>query len=68
MKFKLASLLVIFLLCMSFIGCTQADKINGKQIGGNLGNVLSMPDKIIIYNNNTSKELDKTNPQFLEVF
>ncbi|MBL4931225.1 hypothetical protein [Clostridium paridis] len=66
MKLKITSLLMIFAFCISFIGCTQSqsDNINGKQIGKNIENALSMPDKIIIYSNNTSKVLDKTNSDF----
>ena len=67
MKYKLTSLLIVFVLCMSFIGCTQSDKINGKQIGKTIENALSMPDKIIIYNNNTLKEIDKTNSDFKKI-
>jgi hypothetical protein len=52
---------------MTFVGCSQSDKINGKQIGKLIENVLSMPDKIIISNNNTSKELDKTNSDFKKI-
>ncbi|MDD7794150.1 hypothetical protein [Clostridium sp. 'White wine YQ'] len=69
MKLKITSLLIVFVFCISFIGCTksQSDKINGKQIGKPLENALSTPDKIIIYNNNTSKVLDKTNSDFKKI-
>ncbi|WP_238886250.1 hypothetical protein [Clostridium sp. YIM B02551] len=67
MKLKFTSLIMFFMLCMSFVGCTQSDKINGEQIGKNIENALSIPDKIIIYNKNTPKELNKTNSEFKKI-
>ena len=66
-KLKLTSLLMVFVVCMCFIGCTESDKINGKLIGKSIENALAMPDKIIIYNKNTVKEIDKTNSEFKKI-
>lgn len=58
------SLLILFVFCFSLIGCQQSDNINGKAIGKPLGTVLCKPDKIIIYNKEKSKELDKNDTRF----
>jgi len=62
--FRLFSLVT---LCFFLVACTQTDTINGKQIGKPLGNVLSTPDKIIFYNKDNRKELDKTDENFNKI-
>lgn len=64
MKLRIVSLLMVLIFCISLVGCTQSDKINGKQIGKELKNVLQTPDKIVIYSNVGSKELDKNSSEF----
>lgn len=44
---------------ITIIGCTQTDKINEKQMGKKLKDILPTPDKILIYSNGGTKELDK---------
>lgn len=53
--------------CISLVGCTQSDKVNGKQIGKELKNILLAPDRIIIYSNGNSKELDKNSSEYKKV-
>jgi len=67
MKLKITSLLMIIVICMSVIGCTQSDKISTEQIGKPVGNIIAVPDKIIIHNISNSKELDKTNPELKNI-
>ena len=67
MKFKSTFLIVFLLFCISLIGCTQADKINGKQIGKELKNVLPKPDNILIYSNGNTKELGKDSSEYKKV-
>lgn len=67
MKLRLASTIIFLLFCISLVGCTQADKINGKQIGKQIKNVLPTPDKIIIYSSGGAKELDKKTPEYKKV-
>lgn len=67
MKFKSSFLIVFLLFCISLIGCTQTDKINGNQIGKELKSVLPTPDKILIYSNGNTKELDKDSSEYKKV-
>lgn len=53
--------------CLSLIGCSQSDTINGKQLGKPLRNVLSIPDRIILYNQGTQKEIDKSSDNFKKI-
>lgn len=55
MKLKILFLCVTFIICFSFIGC------------GVSKNLLSKPDKILIYNEGNIKELDNTSPQFSKI-
>jgi len=67
MKLRLVSLFIVLLFCISLVGCIQVDKINVKQIGKELKNVLQTPDKIIIFSNVGSKELDKNSSEFKKI-
>lgn len=67
MKFKSIFLIALVLFFISFMGCIQTDKINGKQIGKGLKSVLPKPDKILIYSNGNTKELDKDSSEYKKV-
>lgn len=67
MKFKFFSLATILIFCMGFMACTQADKINGKQIGKVLQNTLAAPEKIVIYDKGSTKEISISNAQFNKI-
>lgn len=67
MKLKVYSLMIVIIICFSLIGCSQSDKVNKEEIGKQLENVLSTPDKIIIHNQNSVKELSKNNPEFKKI-
>lgn len=64
MKFKRFIVIIFFIFCFSLTGCQQSDEFNAKAIGEPIGTVLSTPDKIIIYNKEKSKELDKNDSRF----
>ena len=57
MKLKLTLILMLFIFCLSLIGCDQSNKRK----------VLAVPDKIMINNEGKLKELDKTNSQFKKI-
>lgn len=64
MKKKLTVLLMFFMSSIFLISCTQPAKTNSNQ----RENALSMPDKIIIYNeNNPKKELTSSDSQFEKI-
>ena len=67
MRLKVSSLVIFIMICFSVVGCTQSNKINENQIGKELRNVLSMPDKIVIHYEGNIQELDKTNSQFKKI-
>jgi hypothetical protein len=46
---------------------TNEDKIYGIQIGKELKNVLTPPDKIILYAYGTQKEIEKSDPRFAQI-
>jgi hypothetical protein len=64
MRFKRFIVIIFVIFCFSLTGCQQSDKFNAKAIGKPIGAVLSTPDKIIIYNKEKSKELDKNDSRF----
>lgn len=64
MKQKLSILLMFFISGIFLVSCTQSAKTNSDQ----REIILSMPDKIIIYNeNNTKKELNSSDSQFKKI-
>lgn len=64
MKLKKLIIVLILLLCGSFVGCSTDDEINGNLIGKPIGNVLAEPDRIIIYSKGTAvKKLDKNSSE-----
>lgn len=75
MKVKSSFLIIILILCIFFVGCTQTDEvsgsetdeINGTNIGNELKNVLPAPDKILIYSNGNTKELYKDSSEYKKV-
>lgn len=68
MKSKVFYLIIVIIICFSFIGCTQPNNVNKNQIGKQLKNLLPTPDKIIIYSQGSSKKIDTTNPEFKKIF
>jgi hypothetical protein len=64
MKAKQAVFITFILFCFLLVGCQQSDKVNGNEIGKPMVAVLSNPDKIIIYNKEKFKELDKDDAKF----
>lgn len=67
MKFKYSILIVLGVLCISLISCKKVDKTSGYEIGKDIGNVLDIPDKIIIYNREENQGLDKNDSSFNEI-
>ena len=64
MKQRFAVLLTFFMSSIFLVSCTQSAKINSDQ----RKSILSMPDKIIIYNeNNPKKELNSSDSQFKKI-
>lgn len=57
MKSKLYYILISLLILTTFIGCSQSKK-----------EIISKPDKIIIYDKGEVKEIDKTSPNFDKIF
>lgn len=64
MKLKPFIVIIFVIFSFSLTGCQQSDKFNSKAIEKPIGTVLSTPDKIIIYNKDKSKELDKNDSRF----
>jgi hypothetical protein len=66
-SFMLFIIIGLFLFGFSLSNKSSEDRINGKQIGNEIKDVLTLPDKIVIYSEGTQKELDKTDPRFTKV-
>ena len=67
MKLKALSLVMAMVICISFIGCAETKGPNENQIGKQLNNILSTPDKIVIHSMGKTKELDKNSSQFKKI-
>ena len=67
MKLKAFSFVMAIMLCFSLTGCSESKDPNERRIGKQLKNVLSTPDKIIIYREGSTKEVDKNSSQFKKI-